>query len=66
MSTKAEKKILIIEDDEDLLLLYRLYLRGEAYQVREAHNGKEGLELAEKEKPVKHCFVSFQGQGLRT
>ena len=51
MSTKAEKKILIIEDDEDLLLLYRLYLQGEAYQVREAHNGKEGLELAEKEKP---------------
>lgn len=49
--TQKEKKILIVEDDEDLLCLYRLYLQGESYRIMEAKNGKEGLELAEKEKP---------------
>lgn len=46
-----EKKILIIEDDEDLHLLYRLYLQGESYKILEAHNGKEGLERIDKERP---------------
>ena len=44
-------KILIVEDDEDLHLLYRLYLQGESYQIVQARNGKEGLEQAEREKP---------------
>ena len=42
---------MIIEDDEDLHLIYRLYLQGESYEIVEAGNGKEGLELAEREKP---------------
>ncbi len=50
MSAEA-KKILIIEDDEDLHLLYRLYLKGESYKIFEAWNGKEGLEQIERERP---------------
>lgn len=49
--TQKNKKILIIEDDEDLLCLYRLYLQGESFHLIEAKNGKEGLEFAEREKP---------------
>lgn len=51
MSSKGKKKILIVEDDEDLHLLYRLFLQGESYRILQARNGKEGLELALREKP---------------
>ena len=51
MSANTVKKILIIEDDEDLHILYRLYLQGESYEIFQARNGREGLEQAEKEKP---------------
>ncbi len=48
---KDEKKILIVEDDEDLLCLYRLYLQGESYQIIQAKNGLEGLQHAEQDHP---------------
>ena len=46
-----EKKILIVDDDEDLHTLYGLYLRGESFQIVRATNGKQGLEMVEQEKP---------------
>ena len=46
-----EKKILIVEDDEDLHILYGLYLRGESFRILRAYNGQEALEQVEKEKP---------------
>lgn len=51
MNPKEQKKILIIEDDEDLHLLYSLYLQGESYKINQARNGKEGLEWVEKDRP---------------
>lgn len=45
------KKILIIEDDSDFQDIYSLYMRGENYQVLKAMNGKEGLEILQKETP---------------
>lgn len=45
------KKIMIVDDDEDLHTLYGLYLRGENFEVIRAYNGKEGLEKLEKEMP---------------
>ena len=51
MKAQKERKILVVEDDEDLLCLYRLYLQGGSYKILQAKNGKEGLELAEREKP---------------
>ena len=51
MKAQKERKILIVEDDEDLLCLYRLYLQGESYQIIEARNGKDGMERAEQEQP---------------
>ena len=47
----AEKKILIVDDDEDLHTLYGLYLQGQSFHILRAFNGKEALELVEKEKP---------------
>ena len=39
------KKILIIEDDEDIREGVRLLLESEEFSVIEAKNGAEGLEL---------------------
>lgn len=46
-----KKKILIIEDEEDLVKGLKLNLQDEGYEVKYAFNGKEGLEKALKEKP---------------
>jgi len=52
MKTKQRmKKILIVEDDEDLHVLYRLYLQGQSYQIIQARNGQEGLDQVAANKP---------------
>ena len=45
------KKILIVEDNFDNLMLIRLLLEREGYQVISAFDGKAGYELACQEKP---------------
>jgi len=45
------KKILIVDDDEDLHLLYSLYLKGSDYNVVKAYNGEEALAAVQAEKP---------------
>ena len=47
----SNKKVLIVEDDEDLHVLYGLYLRGQSYQILQAYNGREALEIVQREKP---------------
>ncbi len=46
-----KEKILIIEDEEDLVKGLKINLVDEGYEVDYAFNGKEGLEKALKEKP---------------
>ena len=45
------KKILIVEDDENIRELLRLYLEHEGYEIVEAENGAEGLKQYKKENP---------------
>ncbi|HXV27439.1 MAG TPA: response regulator [bacterium] len=45
------KKILIVDDDEELHILYGLYLRGESFHILKAFNGQEALDVMEKELP---------------
>ncbi|MBC7474008.1 MAG: response regulator, partial [Candidatus Sericytochromatia bacterium] len=42
------EKILLIDDDEDLLISLTEYLENSHYVVITAKNGKEGLDLLEK------------------
>ena len=44
-------KILIVDDDEIHLLLTKLELKDERWQVITASNGQEGMELFDSEKP---------------
>jgi two-component system cell cycle response regulator DivK len=48
---KKIKRILIIEDNESNLYLTRFILEKNGYQVIEAREGIQGVELATKEKP---------------
>lgn len=45
------KKILIVEDDDNIRELLRLYLEREKYVIVEAANGVEGVKLWKTEKP---------------
>ena len=46
-----KKKILLIEDEESLRLLYEEELKAEGYEVLCAGNGKEALRQLEEVKP---------------
>ncbi|HEY8108456.1 MAG TPA: response regulator [Patescibacteria group bacterium] len=45
------KKILLIEDDFLLLEMYAITLSGEGYEVYKASDGRQGLDLIQKERP---------------
>ena len=47
----AHRKILIIEDDADLLTLIRHVLEREGYQVFVSSNGADGILVNEREDP---------------
>ncbi len=44
-------KVLIVDDDESILKLYKEELEDEGYVVFAATSGKEAIEIFEKEKP---------------
>lgn len=45
------KKILIIEDEKNIMLVYSQLLKKENYEVLTAEDGLKGLELAQEELP---------------
>ena len=51
MSLAAGKKILIVEDEKDILHLVKHYLEKEGYRVSTAATGAEGLKLAKSDHP---------------
>ena len=51
------KKILIIEDDENITCLERDYLEAHGFEVLCANDGLKGLEIA---KTVNVAFVCFK------
>ncbi len=51
MSTASAKKILIVEDERDILQLVKLYLEKEGYRIVTASTGSEGLAQVRTEKP---------------
>lgn len=51
MASVPAKKILIIEDEKDILQLVKLYLEKEGYRAVTAATGTEGLDSAKQHKP---------------
>lgn len=46
-----DKKILIVDDEVQLVLMLKFRLKTMGYEVLEAYNGEEGLRVARREKP---------------
>ncbi|MBF0189232.1 MAG: response regulator [Magnetococcales bacterium] len=42
----CERDILIVDDSDDVILLYRAFLRNTPYRIETASNGKQALEMA--------------------
>jgi len=47
---RAAGKVLVVDDEERIRRLLRMYLEKEGFQVEEASGGREGLEMALKEQ----------------
>ena len=47
----ANKRILCIEDEAEMIDLIRLILSRRGYEVQGANGGKEGIDLVRQEKP---------------
>ena len=50
-SEDEKKKILIIEDDQDLSKFLAFRLKKMGFRVRISHDGEDGLQTARKERP---------------
>lgn len=46
-----KKKILIVDDEQDIREIIKIPLLQDGFQILEASNGKDAIELAKKEKP---------------
>ena len=51
MTASSHKKILIVEDERDILQLVKLYLEKEGFRVLTAMTGVEALKTVREEKP---------------
>lgn len=48
MKSAVQKKILVIEDDKDILYAIKIFLESEGYMVYIAENGFEAMEILKK------------------
>ena len=55
-SNKAAKKILIVDDEPDIVTYLGLLLKNSGYDVVSASDGQRGLELARAENPDLVCL----------
>ena len=51
MEEKVKEKILIVDDEPDIVKLLSDFLTGLGYRVSAAYNGREGLEKARQDRP---------------
>lgn len=47
----AKKKILIVEDERQLVEMVKMRLEASGYEVIAAYDGQEGLDLARRQRP---------------
>lgn len=46
-----EKKILVVDDEQQLALAMKIRLQAKGYQVVMAHDGRQAMEVAQQERP---------------
>jgi CheY-like chemotaxis protein len=58
----SRKKILVIDDDIDLVEIIRVTLENEGFEVIDAQNGKRGLAMTREENPDLILLDVMMGQ----
>ena len=53
---KSVNKILIVDDEPDIVIYLRLLLENNGYEVVSASDGQEGLDVARRENPDLVCL----------
>jgi DNA-binding response OmpR family regulator len=48
---ETKKKILVVDDEQDLVAIVKMRLEANNYEVLAAYDGQEGLDKARKENP---------------
>ena len=56
MSQKSHFKILVVDDEKDILVLLKYNLETEGYFVETANSGKEAIKIAEKKPTFKYVI----------
>ena len=51
VSSRSVKKILIVDDEPNIVTYLEMLLHDSGYDTVSASNGQEGMELARREKP---------------
>ncbi len=51
------EKILIADDEQEILDILGMILREEGYEVREAHNGREAIDMAADDIDLYICLL---------
>ncbi|MEO8733437.1 MAG: response regulator, partial [Flavobacteriales bacterium] len=51
MTSTISRKVLLVDDEEDILDLLRYNLEKEGIEVHSATNGRDALKLAKSERP---------------
>ncbi|MCK4553410.1 response regulator [Candidatus Parcubacteria bacterium] len=49
--SQNKKKVLLVEDDKTISLMYKIKIETGGFEVLTADNGADGLKLAKKQKP---------------
>jgi DNA-binding response OmpR family regulator len=53
---ETRHKLLLVEDEEELVRIVETYFRDEGYEVRTALNGEEGLKVSQTSRGEEHPF----------
>ena len=55
----SDGNILVVDDDHEIADLVEIHLRGEGYHVFKAYNGREALELFDREEVDSQKLLSL-------
>lgn len=51
MAEEKRKRVLVVDDEPDIVMLIKSRLEANGYEVVSAYNGKDGIEKAEESQP---------------
>ena len=57
-------KILVCDDEKDIVRALEIYLQAEGYEIFKAYNGREAVELMKKERDIRLVVMDIMMPGM--